>query len=745
MDEELLEDFMLEAGELVEQLGEQLVDLENSPEDADLLNGVFRAFHTIKGGASFLSLEALIRVCHSAENVFNTLRNGERVLTPDLMDSVLQALDVLVNMFEELRAGEPLTPAPEGLIIGLDQYAEPASADDALPPAETGHDQDVHDQDVGVVPDGHSSLPVTAGQGATDQGAPQGNNDLIDDAEFEALLDDLHGVAGAEEKAIEEAGPEEHNKRAADSAVEKSSEEISEEEFESLLDELEKVRNATVEIETADEKGGDTASASASSPASATRESVVDKPNAERAVSDVSDEELAALQAEIAMPVPLTAGQQSGAESDHVSKVPGPDGTLIEDRRKATEEPALVPGPDGALIQERRKAPRKEGGESNLRVETQVLDDIMNMVGELVLVRNRLSNLIAESADEELTKAVTTLNLVTSQLQDSAMKTRMQPIRKVFGRFPRVVRDLARSLGKEVKLVTEGEDTDLDKNLVDALADPLIHLVRNSVDHGVEAPDEREKNGKSRSGTVTLSAGQEGDRIVISIRDDGAGMDAERLRAIAVQKGIMSTEEAARLSDREAYELIFAPGFSSKQEVTDVSGRGVGMDVVKTAISQLSGSVEIESELGVGTQFTIRVPLTLAIVGSLMIGVGERLFALPVAVVEEIFSFDPTQAKVVDGQHVVVRKEEVLPFFVLGKWLLREISEEVKEHYVVVVSVGTKRMGLLVDRLLGQEDVVIKPLGPELQDIGGFAGATINGDGRMALILDVPGLIRSYA
>ncbi len=739
MDEELLEDFMLEAGELVEQLGEQLVDLENSPEDSDLLNGVFRAFHTIKGGASFLSLEALIRVCHSAENVFNTLRNGERVLTPDLMDSVLQALDVLVNMFDELRAGEPLTPAPESLIIGLDHYAEPALADGALPPAETGQIQDIE-----VVSDSDSlsagevdavESPVT-----TDQGVTQGNDDLIDDTEFEALLDDLHSVAGAK-KGIEQAGSEDQGK----SGAEKNSEEISEAEFESLLDELQKVRAVTDEIEAAEEECIDTPMSASSLSASVVGAPVVDTPHAERAVSDVSDEELAALQAEIAIPVPLTAGQQNGLESEVVSKVPGPDGTLIEDRRKAPEEPALVAGPDGVLIQERRKAPRKEGGESNLRVETQVLDDIMNMVGELVLVRNRLSNLIAESADEELTKAVTTLNLVTSQLQDSAMKTRMQPIRKVFGRFPRVVRDLARSLGKEVTLVTQGEDTDLDKNLVDALADPLIHLVRNSVDHGVEAPDERESNGKSRAGTVTLSAGQEGDRIVISIRDDGAGMDAERLRAIAVQKGIMSTEEATRLSDREAYELIFAPGFSSKQEVTDVSGRGVGMDVVKTAISQLSGSVEIESELGVGTQFTIRVPLTLAIVGSLMIGVGERLFALPVAVVEEIFSFDPSQAKVVDGQHVVVRKEEVLPFFVLGKWLLREISEEVKEHYVVVVSVGTKRMGLLVDRLLGQEDVVIKPLGPELQDIGGFAGATINGDGRMALILDVPGLIRSYA
>ncbi|MBV1961480.1 MAG: chemotaxis protein CheA, partial [Immundisolibacteraceae bacterium] len=633
MDEELLEDFLLEAGELVDLLGQQLVELEETPEDSDLLNAVFRAFHTIKGGASFLALDTLIRVCHSAENVFDTLRNGGRKLTPDLMDSVLQGLDVVVLMFEQLNARESLTAASDELIEQLDQFALPASADEAVSgavEATPAADDDLIDDD-----EFESMLDQLDG-GDSAQAAPesQADSESISDDEFESLLDDIHGQPGGSSPAP-----------AATVSVSQDDAEISEDEFEALLDELHPIKTedgSTVAVSSVEANLQIPENVDASS-----AETRPDDEVAARNLSDVTDEELAALKTEISKPAPV---------SSVVVKEEVPDG--------------MAQGPEGTLIQERRKTPRKEAGESNMRVETQILDDIMNMVGELVLVRNRLSNLIAKSSDEELTKTVRTLNLVTSQLQDSAMKTRMQQIRKVFGRFPRVVRDLARTLNKDIRLEMIGEDTDLDKNLVDALADPLIHLVRNSVDHGIESPEAREAAGKSRQGLVTLSAGQEGDRIVISIKDDGAGMDADRLRAVAVERGVMSTEEAARLSDRESYDLIFAPGFSSKAEVTEVSGRGVGMDVVKTAISQLSGSIEIESTMGTGSTITIRVPLTLAIVGSLMIGVGERLFALPIAVVDEIFSFDPVNSKIVDGQRVVVRQDEVLPFFVLGNWLL---------------------------------------------------------------------------
>ncbi len=384
-----------------------------------------------------------------------------------------------------------------------------------------------------------------------------------------------------------------------------------------------------------------------------------------------------------------------------------------------------------------------------MRVDTQRLDDIMNMVGELVLVRNRLSTLKSIMGNEELTNAVGNLDVVTADLQVAVMKTRMQPIKKVFGRFPRVVRDLARSLKKEVDLQMVGEDTDLDKNLVEALADPLIHLVRNAVDHGVELPDEREANGKPRKGTVILLADQEGDHIQLSIEDDGKGMDPDVLRRKAVEKGMMDTEAAARLDPKECFNLIFEAGFSTKQEISDVSGRGVGMDVVKTRIAQMNGSVEIDSIMGKGSKIVIKLPLTLAIMPTLMVVLGVQPFALPLASVVEIFNLDLNRTNTVDGQLTIRVRGRALPLFYLREWLVQNQFSDPDYSdgtgHVVVVNVGNVQVGLVVDHLIGQEEVVIKPLGALLQGMQGMAGATITGDGKIALILDVPGLMRKYA
>jgi two-component system chemotaxis sensor kinase CheA len=370
----------------------------------------------------------------------------------------------------------------------------------------------------------------------------------------------------------------------------------------------------------------------------------------------------------------------------------------------------------------------------------------MNMVGELVLVRNRLVRLGDERSDEVLSKAVSNLDVVTADLQTAVMKTRMQPIKKVFGRFPRVVRDLARSLKKEINLELVGEDTDLDKNLVEALADPLVHLVRNSVDHGIELPDVREKKGKPRTGKVVLAAQQEGDHILLSITDDGGGMDAEKLKSIAIEKGLMDEDAAARLSDQEAFALIFAPGFSTKKEISDVSGRGVGMDVVKTKITQLNGTVEINSQIGEGTRLDIKVPLTLAIMPTLMIMLEEQTFALPLVNVDEIFHMDLTKTNIVDGQECITIREKAIPIFHLKRWLIPARShQKPNEGHIVIVSVGTQRVGFVVDQLIGQEEVVIKPLGNMLQGTPGMAGATITGDGTIALILDVPSMLGRYA
>src|SRR5690606_25099379 len=370
---------------------------------------------------------------------------------------------------------------------------------------------------------------------------------------------------------------------------------------------------------------------------------------------------------------------------------------------------------------------------TTVRVDTRRLDEIMNMVGELVLVRNRLVRIGANSADEMLAKAVANLDLVTADLQTSVMKTRMQPIKKVFGRFPRVVRDLARSLNKEIVLELHGEETDLDKNLVEALADPLVHLVRNAVDHGIELPDVRESRGKSRVGTILLTAEQEGDHILLTISDDGNGMDPELLRRKAVEKGLMDKDAADRLSRSECFELIFAPGFSTKTQVSDVSGRGVGMDVVKTKIGQLNGSVSVDSTLGKGSRIEIKVPLTLAIMPTMMVMVGEQTFALPLVSVNEIFNLDLGKTHIIDGQQVVTVRDKALPLFHLRRWLGHSVVEDngmAGTANVVIVSVGAQRVGFVVDALIGQEEVVIKPLGRMLHGTAGMAGATITGDGR---------------
>ena len=381
-------------------------------------------------------------------------------------------------------------------------------------------------------------------------------------------------------------------------------------------------------------------------------------------------------------------------------------------------------------------------------MDTSRLDDIMNLVGELVLARNRLNTLKETFEDERVHQAIANLDVVTGDLQTAVMKTRMQPVKKVFGRFPRVVRDLARSLDKEVNLEMVGEETDLDKNLVEALADPLVHLVRNSVDHGVELPAVREAAGKPRAGRVVLAAKQEGDKILLSISDDGAGMDPEVLRNKVIEKGLMDSESASRLDDKGCFDLIFMPGLTTKQNISDVSGRGVGMDVVKTKIMQLNGTIEIDSEMGKGTTLRIKVPLTLAILPTLMVRLGTRKYALPLSTVSEIFELSSKKTSIVDGREVVLNRGKAPPVFHLRKWLLNgsdHCEPRSGESQVIMVQVANASVGLVVDQVIGQEEVVIKPLGALLQGLPGMAGSTITGDGNIAIILDVQGLLQSYA
>lgn len=737
LDEDILQDFLIEAGEIIERLSEQLVELEQQPNDKDLLNAIFRGFHTVKGGAGFLSLTSLVDTCHGAENVFDVLRNGKRQIDSALMDVILQALDTVVAQFQQVQNGEEPVPAAPELLEALHQLCEePSAAPQVVPepvaapaadaeallmaemnalaqmqaasepqaapvatsdaaasqtaaPQTFGIDDisddeferlldALHGEGKGPSASAEVALAPAVAPAATPESAPAGNSDAISDDEFERLLDDLHGVGK---------GPAATTTRAP---VATSSDEISDDEFERLLDDLHGAGKGP-------------------------------------AVTRLPTASVSAAPAPVATPAPVSVA------------TPAPSAVRVEES---------VPAAPVAAAASKAPASNAVQPETTLRVDTKTLDDIMNMVGELVLVRNRLISLGINSDDEEMSKACANLDVVTADLQGAVMKTRMQPIRKVFGRFPRVVRDLARSLKKEVLLELSGEDTDLDKNLVEALADPLVHLVRNAVDHGIEMPDVRVKAGKPAQGKVRLAASQEGDHILLIIEDDGAGMDPEKLRGIAVSRGMMDADAAARLSDNEAYALIFAPGFSTKKEISDISGRGVGMDVVKTSITKLNGAIHIDSNKGRGTRLEIKVPLTLAILPTLMVGVSNQTFALPLASVNEIFHLDLSKTNCVDGQLTVIVRNKAIPLFYLQDWLAKTRGESQQERpqfgHVVIVQIAHQRIGFVVDTLIGQEEVVIKALDKFLQGTPGMAGATITSDGGIALILDVPGLLKHY-
>ncbi|MFV0449038.1 MAG: chemotaxis protein CheA [Vibrio sp.] len=751
LDEDILQDFLVEAGEILELLSEQLVELENDPENKDLLNAIFRGFHTVKGGAGFLSLTELVETCHGAENVFDILRNGQRSVTPSLMDTMLRSLDTVNEQFRAVQDGEPLTPADPALLDELHNLCKPESED---APAAA---QEPVVEDVPVVGEPIVEEPIVEEPVQSQPKESKLSADSIDEItqdEFENLLDELHGK-GKSPGAV--AKPQATPVQSSAVTNADLSGDITDDEFEKLLDELHgkgksPINGSAPQVSTPQEPAQPTAPSKPTQPAvsSATGSDgdLMTDEEFEKLLDELHGSGKGPSIEELDMATRPVAAPSQAAAPAAVAKAPSPP-KAVAPKVAATEKPAV---PAVKQSKEKRevaaaKKPQNQA-EATVRVDTSTLDVIMNMVGELVLVRNRLLSLGLNSNDEEMSKAVANLDVVTADLQGAVMKTRMQPIKKVFGRFPRVVRDLARSLNKDIVLEMRGEETDLDKNLVEALADPLIHLVRNSVDHGIEMPDERAKSGKSPTGKVILSASQEGDHIELAIVDDGAGMDPHKLRSIAVKRGMMDEDAASRLTDKECFNLIFMPGFSSKEKISDISGRGVGMDVVKTAINTLNGSIDIDSELGKGTKITIKVPLTLAILPTLMVGVAGHPFALPLASVNEIFHLDLSRTNVVDGQLTIIVREKSIPLFYLQNWLAPRAGrvEARKGHgHVVIVQLGSQRVGFVVDTLIGQEEVVIKPLDKLLQGTPGMAGATITSDGHIALILDVPDLLKRYA
>jgi two-component system chemotaxis sensor kinase CheA len=597
--EELLHDFLTEATELLSEVDNRLVELEKRPQDRALLDEVFRGFHTIKGGAGFLAATELVALCHVTENLFDMLRNGERTLSPELMDRIMLATAAVRDMFGELAQSTQPKPADPKLLAALKAAISGEPAAEAAPPLKTG------------AAGGSKSLP-----------AP--------------------GKAGSEP-------------------------------------DWQKLYSALLELN---------------------------------------------------VPVVPIAAPAAAAAEPPPAKSFG---------RRASDEYAF----GAAAVGRRNTDPGAR--ETTIRVDTDRLDKVLNLSGEIGLTKNRLNCLRAELLGgqpgpvclQALDEAVSQLDLLVGDLQNSVMKTRMQPIGRLFQKYPRLARDLSRSLGKEIELEITGEETELDKTMIEELNDPLVHLVRNAVDHGVEDPAERTAHGKNPLSVVKLSAQQTGDHIVIEISDDGRGMRPEVLRRKAVEKGLLDADAANALDDRQALHLIFLPGFSTKDQISSVSGRGVGMDVVKTNIQKLNGRIAVTSVPGEGTTISISLPLTLAILPVLVVKLAAQAFGVPLGMVREILTIDPAALQSVAGHATLIVRDEVLPVQLLSSllgWPQAEIPA-----YGVLMQCGTSNLVLAVDGFVGRDDVIIKPL--ENVRPKGVAGATLSGDGSIVLVLDMEELL----
>ncbi len=633
---ELLEDFLIEAFEMIEEMDQDLVELENNPDDLELLNKIFRVAHTIKGSGSFLNFDKLTHLTHHMEAVLDKARKGELKITPEIMDVILESVDAMKAILEYIRD----------------------NGDDSSPDVEI--DSIVKKLDAIV------------------------NGNVSNSSSEKENEEESKTVGGM---SLEDINP--------DNLDELDLSSLSPEELDQVLDKLVEDMNTSPEEEGIEE------------------------------VNEISE------------------------ENEEVQK----EETLSEPKKEENNVPAKKETSTQMTKENQKKELQKKivsTKEQTIRVDVKRLDQLMNLIGELVLAKNRLIKIYNDVEEryegekflEELNQVVSSISIVTTDLQIAVMKTRMLPIGKVFNKFPRLVRDLARELGKKVRLIIEGEDTELDKSIIEEIGDPLVHMIRNAIDHGIEPPEDRIKAGKPEEGTIWLKAYNEGNMIVIEIKDDGRGMDPEILKQKAIEKGIITPQEAENMSDKEAFMLIFKPGFSTAAKITNVSGRGVGMDVVKTNIEKLNGIIEVDSIPGKGSTFKLKIPLTLAIIQALLVASQEDLFAVPLSNVIETVRIVEEDIYTIEGRSVLKLRDEVLPLVNMADiFNIEKILMPEKYLYVVILGLGATKIGLIVDRFIGQEEIVIKSLGEFLKGLPGIAGATIRGDGRVTLIVDVASLM----
>ncbi len=652
--QEILDEFLQEAEEILENLDQELIELENDPNNKELLNQIFRGMHTLKGGAGFLGLESIINLAHIIESIFDKLRNDEMRLDSNKMDLILEGIDIIKSSIDSLKThneipdNQEIKPILDKLQALLEGSMEDSTQTLKEPATATNPQNSETTEE-------NSNYEIVFKEGVD----PDIKNLILQypDKNFVEILDELI-LLPPEERDMD------------------------------LIMKLDDLISKNQDIE----------------------DLIIEKRPKQKEQSEPQS------------PKENTQAQQ-----------PSQPSTQIEPAKPIKPVP-------------KNKKNKKEEVET-IRIDIERVSTLMNLVGELVLDRNRIVKLTSRfrsncedvDAIEELNEAIAGMSRSVSDLQEVVMKLRMQPVKRIFSKFPRIVRDLAKKVGKKINLELEGEDTEIDRSILNQLEDPLIHLVRNSIDHGIEPPEERLAKGKPEYGTIVLSALQEGDRIIVSIEDDGRGIDPEKVKQKAIEKGLIKPEQAEQMSDKEAYELIFMPGFSTVEQISDLSGRGVGMDVVANVIHSLRGAIEIESEPGQGTKITMKLPLTVAIIRTLMVGVNDRIFAIPLFSVVEIIKYRKEDIKDVGIYKSLMLRDEVYLFFHLDE--LFDIESENENKFVIIINIGEKNIAIAVDNLYGEEEIVIKPLGEMLKDVEGIAGATITGEGKVVLILDIKSLI----
>jgi len=639
---EIFEEFLIEAKEHLENLENTLLQLEKDPENQELINSAFRSMHTLKGGAGFLGLTAIVEVAHKAEDLLGKIKEGKIRFTSDIGDILLKAVDSLKNALYGYET-EGFANVDEEIIKELESVL-----------------------------------------GGKKEETNKENKEIT----LETLLD-KYGLSHLKGKPIEEILEElvllPPHKRPQE-----------------IIDFIDRLLNP---------------------------EETTPPPQIIQKIEEEAAQKMLELVEEEIVEKDLSENGNNKEEKP----VETTQKQAVETTQKQAEKPATK-----KQVEEEEKV---------LRIDIKKIEDLMNLVGELVLDRNRLlravNELVAKYQDkvvEDIEVATSSIDRVVGDLQLAVMKTRMQPVKRLFQKFSRVVRDLSKIVGKEVELIIQGEDTEMDKSILEKLEEPLVHIIRNSLDHGIEPPEERKRLGKPPVGKIILRAYYQGDRVYIEIEDDGRGIDPDKVARKAIEKGLITKDQLEKMTEKEIVSLIFTPGFSTAEQVSQISGRGVGMDVVMTTVLNFRGTIDIWSEKGRGTKISIAFPLTVGIIRSLIVSISGKKFAIPIFLVNEIVSADNAEIKHLSGRNVLLLREKTLPLLDLSEILKLQKSNV---GYVIVCILGNQRIAFTVEDLFGDEEIVIKPLGKIFGDIKGISGATITGDGKVVLILDIVELIKS--